>query len=382
MTRWAEWIAGERLHEVRSADLDLGGAGIVCPLDCFGVLKISGEDAEDFLHNQASNDLRELAAGEARLAALCNPKGRMYCSFFAFGGRAAGGAWYLQMPRERVAPVMKRLSMFVLRAKVELSDVSDELPGFGVIGAAAGEVMRQAANAADAASASADAGGAAGNAGAGTASGAGASAADESTASAADNTRAGATVAAFKAAGIHPRAAIYADAETLVELWRAAAQQGCRAMTCDAWRCCDIQSGIAHINDATSEELVPQMANMDLLGGVSFSKGCYPGQEIVARTHYLGKLKRRTYLFSSDARDVAAGAPVFSDRQTEPCGQVVDFCRMPDGPSPGLAMLRMAAAGDTLHIGAPDGATLSIGAQPCQISDKSHNPEDTNETID
>lgn len=339
MTRWAEWIAGERLQEVCGADLDLGGAGIVCPLDYFGVLKISGEDAEDFLHNQASNDLRELAAGEARLAALCNPKGRMYCSFFAFGGRAARGAWYLQMPRERVAPVMKRLSMFVLRAKVELSDVSDELPGFGVIGAAADEMLERAADA-------------------------------------------GATVMAFKAAGIQPRAAIYADGETLIELWRAAVQKGCRAMTCDAWRCCDIRSGIAYINDATSEELVPQMANMDLLGGVSFSKGCYPGQEIVARTHYLGKLKRRTYLFSSDGRDVSAGAPVFSERQTEPCGQVVDFCPLPDGPSPGLAMLRMAAAGDTLHIGAPDGAALSIGAQPYEISAKSHNPEDTNETID
>jgi len=356
MTRWAEWIAGERLQETRSADLDLGGAGVVCPLDYFGVLKISGEDAEDFLHNQASNDLRELAAGEARLAALCNPKGRMYCSFFAFGGRAAGGAWYLQMPRERVAPVMKRLSMFVLRAKVKLSDVSDELPGFGVIGAAAGEVMQQAAGAAGKACASA--------------------------AAAADKTGAGAAVVAFKVAGIHPRAAIYADGETLIALWRAAVQKGCRAMTCGAWRCCDIQSGIAYIGDATSEELVPQMANMDLLGGVSFSKGCYPGQEIVARAHYTGKLKRRTYLFSSDAHDVAAGAPVFSDRQAEPCGQVVDFCQMPDGPSPGLVMLRMAAAGDTLHIGAPDGATLSIGAQPYEISAKSHNPEDTNETID
>lgn len=380
MTQWAEWIAGERLQAVHSADLDLGGAGIICPLDCFGVLKISGEDAEDFLHNQASNDLRELGAGEARLAALCNPKGRMYCSFFAFGGRAAGGAWYLQMPRERVAPVMKRLAMFVLRAKVELSDVSDELPGFGVMGAAADEVLKQAAGAASAVSASA--------AGANVADAdmAGASA-NANTTGAADATNtgaphAGATVMAFKAAGVQPRAAIYADAETLIELWRAAVQKGCRATTGDAWRCCDIRSGIAHVSDATSEELVPQMANMDLLGGVSFSKGCYPGQEIVARTHYLGKLKRRTYLFSSDGRDVAAGAPVFSDRQTEPCGQVVDFCQMPDGPSPGLAMLRMAAAGDTLHIGAPNGATLSIGAQPYEISPKSHNPEDTNETID
>ncbi|MDD9807042.1 MAG: folate-binding protein [Gammaproteobacteria bacterium] len=367
MTGWAERIAGERLQQVCSADLDLGGAGIVCPLDDFGVLKISGEDAEDFLHNQASNDLRELAAGEARLAALCNPKGRMYCSFLAFGGRAAGGAWYLQMPRERVAPVMKRLSMFVLRAKVELSDVSDELPGFGVIGAAANEMPERAAGAAGAVSASA----AGANMGAGTAG-----AADKAGAGA------GAAVMAFKTPGIQPRAAVYADGETLIELWRGAVQKGCRAMTCDAWRCCDIQSGIAHVSDATSEELVPQMANMDLLGGVSFSKGCYPGQEIVARTHYLGKLKRRTYLFSSDGRDVAAGAPVFSDRQTEPCGQVVDFCPLPDGPSPGLAMLRMAAAGDTLHIGAPDGATLSIGTQPYEISAKSHNPEDPNETID
>ncbi len=330
---WSEWIAGEDLQGVHSADLDLGGAGIVCPLDYFGVLKISGEDAETFLHNQASNDLRALGANEARPAVLCNPKGRMYCSFLAFGGRSESGAWYLQMPRERVAPVMKRLSMFVLRAKVELADWSDELPAFGVIGAAADALLEQMAGA-------------------------------------------DAAVAAFKVAGVQPRVAVYADGGALIELWQAAVQAGCRPMTCDAWRCCDIRSGIPYITDATSEKLVPQMANIDLLGGVSFSKGCYPGQEIVARTHYLGKLKRRMYLFSSEAPDVAAGAEIFSDRQSEPCGQVVDFCPLADGPSPGLAMLRIAAAGDSLHIGAPDGAALSIGAQPYEVKAESHNPEE------
>ena len=324
--RWDEFIGGEPLREIADAT---DGGSVICPLDHLGLLKVGGEDAEDFLHNQASNDLRAMAKNEGRLAALCNPKGRMYCIFSAF---YKDGDYYLQMPRERVAPVMQRLSMFVLRAKVELEDASARLPAFGVIGAAA---VARADDLPD------------------------------------DALR-------VPVAGHRQRTerfTILAPDETLMQLWREAGAQGCRAMNRDYWRLCDIESGIPHVYDATSEQFVPQMANVDLLRGISFSKGCYPGQEIVARTHYLGKLKRRMYLFAGKARELAAGDTVFSEKQTEPCGQIVDFCATAEGAAAGLAVLKIAAIGDTLHAGTPDGPPLVLASQPYEVNEHSHNPE-------
>lgn len=322
--RWAEFIGGETLREIAGAEGTTGDAPVVCPLDHLGLLEVGGEDAEDFLHNQASNDLRAMAENESRLAALCNPKGRMYCIFSAL---RIGDACYLQMPRARVAPVMQRLSMFVLRAKVELEDASERLPAFGVVGA---EARGDDVFASAAARVPATGGG---------------------------------------------RFAVFAPDATLIRLWRDAIAQGWQATSRDAWRLCDVRSGVPHVYDATSEQFVPQMANVDLLGGVSFSKGCYPGQEIVARTHYLGKLKRRMYLFTSEARALAPGDEVFSDERTEPCGRIADFCATPQGAAPGLAVLRIAAVGEPLHAGAPDGPPLTIAPQPYAVGERSHNPE-------
>ena len=327
--RWAEFIGEAPLHTIAATEDASSGtpsnAPVVCPLDHLGLLKVGGEDAEDFLHNQASNDLRAMAEGDTRLAALCTPKGRMYCLFLAF---RKDDAWYLHMPRTRVAPVMQRLAMFVLRAKVELEDLSERLPAFGVVGA--------------------DVSG------------------DDAFADAA---------ARVPALGAR-RFAVFAPDETLIRLWRDAVARGWHATNRDYWRLCDVRSGVPHVYDETSEQFVPQMANVDLLGGVSFSKGCYPGQEIVARTHYLGKLKRRMYLFASEARALEPGAAVFSEKQTEPCGRIVDFCAVSGGASHGLAVLKIAAVGDPLHAGTPDGAPLIIASQPYAVDAHSHNPEE------
>lgn len=326
--RWADYIGKESLQAICAADLATAGAPGVCPLAHLGLLKISGEDAATFLHNQASNDVRTLDENEARLAALCNPKGRMYCSFFVFH---KDGAYYLQMPRERIEPVMRRLSVFVMRAKVVLEDAGDQLCAFGVLGETADtwNVHLPAA-----------------------------------------------FPVSFSTADARRRCAIYAPGETLIQLWRSATKSGYRPMQHNAWHCRDVQSGIPHVYNATSEQFIPQMVNMDLLGGVSFNKGCYPGQEIVARTHYLGKLKRRMYAFTSAVGDLAAGDEVFSEKQTEPCGRIVDFCPLPDGVSPGLTVLKIAAVSDALHARSPDGPPLTISArQPYEISRHGHEPE-------
>jgi folate-binding protein YgfZ len=121
----------------------------------------------------------------------------------------------------------------------------------------------------------------------------------------------------------------------------------------------DIQAGIPLITDATKEEFVPQMANFDQIGGVSFHKGCYPGQEVIARTQYLGKVKRHLYRISATV-PIAAGNPVYSPENPEhACGMVANAAPAPEGGYVALAVIQegFVDAGD-LELGAPGGSRL------------------------
>ena len=114
------------------------------------------------------------------------------------------------------------------------------------------------------------------------------------------------------------------------------------------------------ITAATQDLFVAQTANWDVLGGISFGKGCYTGQEIIARTQYLGRLKERLFLFHAAGPAVAAGTRLFSAVfGDQPCGTVVDAAGAPAGGADLLAVLQLAAAesGD-VRLGAPDGAPL------------------------
>lgn len=291
----------------------------IAPLTHWGVIRARGADAATFLHSQLTNDFAGLDRSAARLAGYCSPKGRLLASFVAW---KAGDEDILLACDAGVLPAtLKRLSMFVLRARCKLSDASAEVPLFGVAGAPA-----------DAGRASLPVWG--------------------------RHELDGGQWIRLPDAGGTPRA-----------LLAGAGLDGeAPAMTLDAWRWLEVQSGVASIEAATVEKFVPQMLNFELVGGVNFQKGCYPGQEIVARSQYRGTVKRRTFLFDVDA-PALAGQEVFDAADsTQPAGMVANAAPQPGGAgSSALVEVKLAALDAALHLGAPDGPTLRRRELPYRV---------------
>src|SRR5258708_4437444 len=229
---------------------------VVVDLSHNALIGVSGDDAAAFLHGQLTNDVQALAVGGAQWNGWCSPKGRLLATFLLM--RRADG-YLLLIPAEIAAPIAKRLGMFVLRSKVKIEDASTRLGRIGIVGDGAAALVARHWGAAPAPMAS-----------------------SEKDAAACVALEADRFVAIVPA----PSAAVL-----LERLGTGAARGGI-----DDWERASIRAGVATIVAATQEAFVPQMANFDLVGGVSFTKGCYPGQEIVARTQYRGTLKRRMAL--------------------------------------------------------------------------------------
>lgn len=288
-------------------------AGFVCPLPDFGLLRVVGDDAVSFLHGQFTCDVAGIGIGHSRYGGYCTPKGRLLATFLLI--RDAAG-FYLFLPAALREPIRKRLSMYVLRAKVSITDVTHEFRCYGVRGA--------------------DAAGAAGLA-----------------------SIPSALHEAVEDAGM---TAVRVPVDRLLVVAPSAvAIDATAAPAC--WTALDIEAGIPVILPETQEAFVPQMTNLDLIGGVSFNKGCYPGQEIVARMHYLGKLKERMFRIRlEDATVPAPNTPLFAPNfGNQAAGAVVQAVAGSTGGGQALAVVQTssAAAGE-LHLGTPDGPTVSL----------------------
>ncbi|NUZ08037.1 YgfZ/GcvT domain-containing protein [Piscinibacter koreensis] len=280
-------------------------------LDDWGVIRAEGADAATFLHGQLTNDVTGLASTRARLAGFCSAKGRLQASFVVW--RPAPETVFLACARDLLAPTLKRLSMFVLRAKCKLTDASAEMPLVGLAG-----------DAADAAAAELDVWG----------------------------VRADATGAAIR----------LPDALGSRRVLVAGQVEGTDAapLALAHWRWLDLQSGIVTIEAATVDRFVPQMVNHELVGAVDFQKGCYPGQEVVARSQYRGTIKRRTLLFDS-AQLPTPGQDVFAGGDaSEPIGTVASAAPRPDGAgASALVEVRLASLdAGALHLGSAEGPRL------------------------
>jgi len=288
-------------------------------LSDWGLIRAVGADAGSFLHGQLTQDFAHLDASQARLAGYCSAKGRLLASFV--GWRRDGDEFLLACSADLLPATLKRLSMFVLRAKCKLTDASNETQLFGLAGDAATRWLGAAAPAA---------------------------VWDRSD-------RDGAQVIRLPdgAANGQPVARY---------LWAAPAAlpaPDLPAIEADAWRWLEVTSGVARIVAATSEQFVPQMVNLELLGGVNFQKGCYPGQEVVARSQYRGTLKRRSFLFELDA-EAAPGQEVFAaDDPAQPAGMVANAAPWPGGGFAALIELKLSALdAPGLALGAAGGAAL------------------------
>ena len=236
----------------------------IAKLDAYGLLHAAGDDARAFLHAQLSNDIEHLGPGEARYAGWCSAKGRLLATFLVV---PCAGGFLLQLSRDLVPAVAKRLSMFILRSKVKIADVSGQWAQFGIWSAG--------------------------------------------------------TEGALSASERDGSIAVRIDAErSLVFAPEASSSRYAPNASAEDWALAEVRAGRPLIVQATQDQFVPQMVNFELAGGVDFKKGCYPGQEVVARAQYRGAVKRRMYrlrgaalqpgqeLYSDDAPGQASGTVV------------------------------------------------------------------------
>jgi folate-binding protein YgfZ len=297
-------------------------ATIAAPLTYLALLGFAGDDARTFLHNQLTSDVNHLAADNAQYAAWCSPKGRMLASFVLFRRDADYLALFSTDLREFI---QKRLQIYVLRSKVTIGDRSADHEIIGVSGPQATDALQNAGLEAPAAAMAAT------------------EAADASVIRLDDR-----------------RYIVVAASGAASRIWRELTAIAAPAGA-PAWQWLDIAAGIPRISEATREAFVPQMANFDKIGGVSFHKGCYPGQEVVARAKYLGKVKRHLYRTHA-AGPIAAGMSVFpAAAQDQPCGQIANAVAAPGGGFDGLAVLLEDAPGKgELRAALADGGSIGL----------------------
>lgn len=313
---------------------DRGGA---VRLDHWGLMRARGSDAATFLHSQLTSDVAALPPGAVRLAGFCSAKGRLQASFLVW--QNAGDELLLACHASVLPTTLKRLSMFVLRAKCKLCDAA--MPGpepgspplhcTGLVGEVASAALRACGLAPD---------------------------------------------AAWQAIGVDGGSLLALPAVDGLARAVWVAPEGApmpgpadaAPIALETWRRLEVRSGVPQIESATVDQFVPQMLNYELIGGVDFKKGCYPGQEIVARSQYRGTVKRRMFLFELDA-PAAAGQEVFHAADPgQPAGMVVNAAGAPGGAaSTALVELKLAALGGTLHLGAVDGPPLRPTALPYAV---------------
>lgn len=330
---WQEFLGanGARITDGVVHDFgDLGAelvaareATILSPLTHLGLIECSGDDAKTFLQNQLTSDVNHLQAGSVQHSSWCTPKGRMLASLILYRRDASYLALLSADLREFI---QKRLQIYVLRSKVRICNRSADHVLIGLSGPQAETALQS--------------------------NGLPVPAGPMQTTST-ENV----TTLRFN----ENRFILAITSETATSVWNALSVHAKAAGTA-AWQWLEIQAGIPLITEATKEAFVPQMANLDKIGGVSFHKGCYPGQEVVARTQYLGKVKRHLYRFHASGA-VVPGMPVSTTESPEhACGMVANASPAPGGGYDGLAVvLEGTIASNELRAGFPQGQGITLG---------------------
>ncbi|MBB5205444.1 hypothetical protein HNQ51_002763 [Inhella inkyongensis] len=283
-----------------------------CRLAHWGLIRAEGADAASFLHGQLTQSVTDLSTTQARLGGYCSAKGRLMANFVLL--REGPENFALLLPRELIPGLVKRLSMFVLRAKAKLRDASDETPIWGLVGP-----------------------------------------------------------------GVPAELPIWGVQAGLLRLPDALGQRralvlgtqppSSAELSAPDWAWLEVQAGLPWVSAGTAEHFVPQMINWELLGGVNFQKGCYPGQEVVARSQYRGTVKRRTQLLLGAAASPLplAGAELFAgpDRE-QPVGEVVMAAQQGDQMAL-LAELQLSAWETEAELQTSDGQRLQRAALPYAV---------------
>jgi hypothetical protein len=319
---------GDVPAELRAAS----DGGSVCPLLHLGLIACNGEDAQTFLHGQLSNDVKALTPERSEYAVYCSAKGRMLANFLLW---REDQSYYLQLSRSLLPAMQKRLAMYIMRSKVKLADASESRLTLGLAGSAAASALQELFSVLP---------------------------------------QQAHEVVRDPANGIlialpGKRFQLIAEIETAKRLWHKLAATLTPVGT-PCWEWLEIRNGIPLLTPPTQEQFVPQMANMELIGAVNFHKGCYPGQEIVARTQYLGQTKRRMALAHLGGDVIPRpGDELFgSAMEAQAVGMVVNAQAAPGGGYDLLAVMQTASISDgAAHFKSVDGPALSIQPLPYTV---------------
>lgn len=309
---------GDAAGELQSATRQT----VVVPLAHFGLIEVTGEDGKAFLHSQLTNDVNHLLANQAQHAGWCNAKGRMQASFLVWRSE---DSYFLALAADLQEATQKRLQMFVLRSKVKLTSLTDSAVLLGLSGPQAAEALADADLPCPA---------------------------ESMTTAVSDG-----TMVVRLDAG---RFMIVAPESAMAASWQKLTVKA-KPAGVPVWRWLDIQSAYPLVTLATKEEFVPQMADFEKIGGVSFHKGCYPGQEVVARTQYLGKVKRHLYRVTSQQALKAGDVLHSPDNPDQSCGMVMTVAPSPTGGYEALAVLQSNFA-NNVRVGSLDGPLVQTAA--------------------
>jgi hypothetical protein len=300
-------------------------------LSYLGLISVSGSDSEQFLQGQTTNDVRNIGPEHFQISALCTPKGRMQASFIAFYQE---GGYLLQMPRATHQTLLKRLPMFVLMSKVTIEDASDSWVRFGLLGERAGALLGTLF---------------------------------DRLPEQPWKTVTEGDVTLMRHPGERARFELVGPPQAMIEIWQRLAPSA-TPVNAERWSLERIRAGIPTVYGSTSEAFLPQMANMQLIDGVSFTKGCYTGQEVVARTKYLGKIKRRMYLAEVESdTPPQPGDELFANHSESDraAGKIVDAAPSPNGGYELLAVIEIERQEqESIHLGSTGGATLKFSPLP------------------
>ena len=305
----------------------------LCELSSLGLIIASGNDAQSFLHGQFTNDLNQVSTTQSQLSSYCNHKGRMLAIFQAI---KLGDDYGLVVRRDVLDTLLQKLTMFKLMAKVELNDTSDELVLFGIAGpdteSKLNKINLQLPQEINQCIQSKD-------------------------------------LSVLRLPSLSARALIICTADSAIDIWQALIKDTPIA-TAALWELHEIQSGIPQVTAETSEAFIPQMTNLELIGGVNFKKGCYPGQEVVARTHYLGKPNRRMYRIDINSDQPAQpGTNIFSPKDGEqPVGKIVTAQKISETNISALVVLRTEKENEeNLFLNSTSGPTVTLEKLPYSL---------------
>ena len=338
---WQDFLTKQQTHIDNGVVQHFGDAAaelaaardgtVLCDLSQFGTLKVSGEEALNFLQNLLSSDVAEVSTQHVQLSSLNNPKGRMLASLLIW---RTGSDYFLQLPLSLCHAILKRLSMYILRAKVKIEDASTQQICMGLSGNDAATLLLQHV---------------------------GTVPQDVWSVEQHDH-------AAIIRVGTQ-RFQINTTPQLAPALWHKLSASA-RPAGSPCWDWLNIRAGIPVIMPATQEQFVPQMVNLELLGGVNFKKGCYPGQEIVARMQYLGKLKRRTYLAHvwGDAAPQPGDELYSADMENQASGMIVNSAAAPGGGYDVLAAVQISSReAHAIHLQSLQGAALQFLPLPYSL---------------